>query len=115
MTAKDPNFKRNAASQTLFPMHRVRTIMKQDSYYTATAENVSAMTKTVEYFGEYLLEEVRKVSQGKKKIDVGDLFDAINANQSQLWFLNCLIDEHNIDQSEKKHHHHEPIKNRAVQ
>ena len=102
MTARDPNFKKASTNQLFFPMHRVRAIMKQDPYYTTSAENVSAMTKTVEYFGEYLLEEVRKVSEGKKRVDASELFDAINTNQSQLWFLNCLIDEHNMENEGQK-------------
>ena len=58
MTAKYPNFSKrsnNSANKTFFPLYRVKAIMKQDSYYTASTENVTAMTKTVEYFGEYLL------------------------------------------------------------
>lgn len=65
MMAKDPNFKKSGNSEgnkLFFPMHRVRAIMKQDNYYTATTENVTSMTRAVEYFGEYLLEEVKKMS-----------------------------------------------------
>lgn len=50
MTAKDPNFKKGGNSEgnkLFFPMHRVRAIMKQDTYYTATTENVTSMTRAV--------------------------------------------------------------------
>lgn len=32
------------------------------------------MAKAVEYFGEYLLDEVKKSAEGKKRIDLSDLF-----------------------------------------
>lgn len=49
MLAIDPNFgkKNNLSKNFFFPLHRVRTIMKQDEYFTTSAENVTAMTKTV--------------------------------------------------------------------
>ena len=63
MMAKDPNFKKSAGgNKCFFPLHRVKSIMKQDSYYTTNTENVTSMTHAVEYFGEYLLEEIKKMS-----------------------------------------------------
>lgn len=58
MLARDPNFNKKSAAgnKTFFPLHRVKSIMKQDGYYTANTENVTAMANSVEYFGEYLLE-----------------------------------------------------------
>lgn len=53
------------------------------------------MAQATEYFGEYLLEEIKKNTEGKKRIDITDFFLTLNSNQSNLWFLNCLIDEHN--------------------
>lgn len=44
----DPNFKKRNKDQSkssLFPLHRIKAIMKQDSFYTTSAENVSAMAK----------------------------------------------------------------------
>lgn len=40
---------------------------------------------------------MKKVVEGKKRIDVIDLFETINNNQSTLWFLNCLIHERNME------------------
>lgn len=98
MMAKDPNYgKKSTASSKkfFFPLSRVKTIMKQDNFYTASTDNVTAMTRSAQYFGQFLLEEIKKTSEGKKRIDATDLFDCINANQTNLWFLDCLIDEYN--------------------
>lgn len=95
MLAIDPNFnkkQKGLGKDFYFPLHRVKSIMKLDNSYSTSTENVCAMTKAVEYFGIYLLEEVKKASEGKKRIDLNSLFEAINNNQNNLWFLNCLID-----------------------
>ena len=59
------------------------------------------MTKAVECFGEYMLQEIRKQTEGNKRVDVPDLFSCISSNQNQLWFLECLIDEYNYNKEEK--------------
>ena len=58
------------------------------------------MSKAVEFFGEFLLQEIKKHTEGKKRIDHNDLFETINTNQSNLWFLECLIDEHNDNENQ---------------
>ena len=60
MMAINPNFKTKNSNKHLFPLHRVKAIMKQDADYRAGAEAVSAMSKATEYFGQYVLEEVKK-------------------------------------------------------
>lgn len=97
MMAQDPNFtkKGQTSNKFMFPLHRVKAIMKQDTAYTASTENISAMARATEYFGEYFLEEVKKNTEGKKRIEVGDFFATMNSNQTNLWFLNCLLDEFN--------------------
>ena len=58
MMAKDPNYAKknpNNSKKFFFPLHRIKAIMKQDTACAASAENVSAMAKATEYFGEYLL------------------------------------------------------------
>lgn len=50
MLAIDPNFavrNKGTGSNYFFPLHRVRGIMKQDNFYTTSAENVTTMTKAV--------------------------------------------------------------------
>lgn len=49
MLSIDPNYgkKTKPSANLLFPLHRVKAIMKQDNSYTASTENVSAMTKAV--------------------------------------------------------------------
>ena len=93
----DPNFKSKTdkGKSYLFPLHRVKAIMKQDSDYRPGTEAVATMSKAVEFFGEFLLQEIKKHTEGKKRVDHNDLFETINTNQSNLWFLECLIDEHN--------------------
>lgn len=91
----DPNFINKIQSTKnmyLFPLNRIKAIMKQDTNYTTSNDNITAMTKTVEYFAEYLLEEIKKSTEGKKKIDAADLYEIINSNQNTHWFLNCIID-----------------------
>lgn len=97
MLSLDPNFgkKHKTASHFFFPLHRVKAIMKQDSSYATSTESVTAMSRAAEHFGEYLLEEVKRSTEGKKRIELSDLFEAVNNNQSSLWFLNCLVDERN--------------------
>lgn len=36
--------------------------MKQDNYYKPKVEAVATMSLAVEHFGNYLLEEIRKIS-----------------------------------------------------
>lgn len=99
MLSIDPNFghRHNASRHYFFPLHRTKAIMKQDGSYAASTESVTAMSRAAECFGEYLLEEVKKSTEGKKRVELSDLFEAINNNQSSLWFLNCLVDEHNAE------------------
>lgn len=104
MMAQDPNFKKGqgGSKKFFFPLHRIRAIMKLDSDYACSNENTQAMAQLAEYFGEYFLEEVKKNTEGKKRIDLGDFLETINSNQSHMWFLNCLVDEHNAEDSHKK-------------
>jgi len=113
MLAIDPNWgKKNKSSKSyFFPLHRIRAIMKQDSDIATTNDNIPAMANAVEYFGEYLLEEVKKTTKDKKRIELGDLFEAINNNQNNLWFLNCLIDEYNL---ENQHHKSTAVPNSEI-
>lgn len=57
-----------------FPLHRIRSIMKQDKMFAPKTEAVAAMARATEYFGEYVLEELRKITEGKNRIDTKDLF-----------------------------------------
>lgn len=48
MLTIDPNFKSKnkvGSKNFFFPLYRVKAIMKQDTYYTASTENVSTMAK----------------------------------------------------------------------
>ena len=71
--------------------------MKQDPSYAPKAEAVSTFAKATEYFGIYLLDEVKKVTEGKGRIDSKHLYDCISnllsdvGNQRTLYFLECLI------------------------
>lgn len=53
MLAIDPNWgKKNKSSKSyFFPLHRIRAIMKQDSDYATSSENIAAMANATEYFG----------------------------------------------------------------
>ncbi len=46
----------NNSAKYIFPLHRIKCIMKQDTYYAPKAEATSAMAKATEYFAEYFLE-----------------------------------------------------------
>lgn len=82
----------------LFPLHRIRAIMKQDTYYSAKVEATAAMSKTTEYFAEFFLEEIKKLTEGKNRIDSKVLYDCISINNLNLdnnrsfSFLECLIE-----------------------
>ncbi len=52
------------------------------------------MARATEYFGEYVLEELKKITEGKNRIDTKDLFDCISANSRIFGFLDCLIDDY---------------------
>jgi hypothetical protein len=39
-----------SAPKNLFPLQRIRAIMKQDPYYCAKVEATTAMAKATEYF-----------------------------------------------------------------
>jgi len=52
--------------------------MRQDQYYAPKTEAYSAMAKAAEYFGDYLLEEVKRMSEGKNRIDHHLLYECIS-------------------------------------
>lgn len=52
--------------------------MKQDSYYSAKVEATVAMGKATEYFAEFFLEEIKKLTEGKNRIDAKVLYDCIS-------------------------------------
>jgi hypothetical protein len=59
----NPNHEgKDSLNKYLFPLHRIKSIMKQDSFYTPKAEAVASMSKATEIFGEYLLEEIKKTA-----------------------------------------------------
>ena len=64
--------------KSLFPLQRIRAIMKQDSYYSAKVEATTAMAKATEYFAEFFLEEIKKLTEGKNRIDAKVLYDCIS-------------------------------------
>lgn len=82
--------------------------MKQDPHYTPKAEATAALSKATEYFALFLLEEVKKVSDGKNRIDSKVLYDCISTiasyvdNKNSLSFLDCLIEEHNKETIDPK-------------
>lgn len=72
------------------------------------------MARATEYFGEYFLEELKKIVSGKNRIDTKDLFDCISANQKTFGFLDCLIDDYAQSSGERKplKHMNEDVKNK---
>jgi phage shock protein A len=52
--------------------------MKQDPYYSAKVEATVAMGKATEYFAEFFLEEIKKLTEGKNRIDAKVLYDCIS-------------------------------------
>ena len=70
-----------SAPKNLFPLHRIRAIMKQDAYYSAKIEATTAMAKATEYFAEFFLDEIKKLTEGKNRIDAKVLYDCISIFQ----------------------------------
>lgn len=62
------------------PLHRIRSIMKQDTYYAPKTEAVAAMSKATEHFAYLLLQEVKQITEGKHRIIANDLYDCISNN-----------------------------------
>lgn len=95
---KNPNAEKelDVDNKFFFPLHRIRSIMKQDKFYTPKTEAVTAMARATEYFGEYFLEELKKITEGKNRIDTKDLFECISVNQRIFGFLDCLIDDYGM-------------------
>ena len=55
MLIDNPNAQKQG-SKYLFPLHRIRAILRQDTHYTPKTEGVTTMSKAAEYFGDQLLE-----------------------------------------------------------
>jgi hypothetical protein len=72
----------------------VRNILKQDSDYNPKGEAISCLSLSTQYFAEYFLQEVKKFTEGKKKIDLSDMFECIHSGPGNLWFLECLADDY---------------------
>lgn len=52
--------------------------MRQDQYYAPKTEAYSAMAKAAEYFADFFLEEVKRMSEGKNRIDHRLLYECIS-------------------------------------
>jgi hypothetical protein len=80
--------------------------MKQDTNYTTSNDNITAMTKTVEYFAEYLLEEIKKSTEGKKKLMLLISMKLSTAIKIPIGFLIVLsIKEISKTKPQQKYHH----------
>lgn len=67
--------------------------MKQDPNVQAKAETVLAMNKAMEFFGEHMIGIIKRNIGAKKRVELKDLWEAINVDKS-LSFLQPLIDDH---------------------
>ena len=70
----NPEEKHEGGSKYLFPLHRVKGIMKQDTLYTPKPEAVATMSYATEFFAEHLLEDVKRSTEGKNRVDIHTLF-----------------------------------------
>ena len=52
--------------------------MRQDDYYAPKTEGVSTMEKATQLFAENMLEEVKRMSEGKNRIDYRLLYECIS-------------------------------------
>lgn len=77
--------------------------MKQDPNVQCKAETVLAMNKAMQYFGEYMISIIKRNIGAKKKVELKDLWEAINTDKS-LSFLQPLIDDHSRTAKEPKKH-----------
>ena len=67
-----------STSKYLLPLHRVRAILKQDPFYAPKVEGTVAMAQAAEAFGIQMLDEIKKMSEGKKTIGVDMLYECIS-------------------------------------
>lgn len=84
----------------VFPTTRIKNIMKQDKSVRARAEAVIYMNKAVELFGKHMITVMKRNIGAKKKLELKDLWEAINVDRS-LAFLQPLIDDYSNHQLEK--------------
>lgn len=76
---ENPNAQaKDVTSKYLFPLQRIKTIMKQDPNYAPKTDAVTTMSKATEYFGDFLLEEVKRIGEGKNRVDYKLLYDCIS-------------------------------------
>lgn len=83
-----------------FPTTRIKNIMRQDK--TVKCKNTTAiyMTKAVELFGAHMVGIVKRNIGAKKKVELKDLWEAINVDRS-LGFLQPIIDDFRNSSTEK--------------
>ena len=58
----------------------MKAILKQDPNYAPRVDGIVTMSRAAEYFGDYMLEEVKRMNEGKNRIDYRMLYDCISTN-----------------------------------
>ena len=74
--------------------------MKQDKAVKCKANTVIYMNKAVELFGIHIMETIKRNIGAKKKLELGDLWQAINIDRT-LGFLQPVIDDYSNTHAEK--------------